>query len=132
PMFAGVKPVVSKADLAICHMETVYGENGDYTGYPAFKSPPQVAEALKTTGYKSCSTASNHTLDDGAAGVKRTLDALDRAGIKHAGSARTAAESASPAWLHAGGAKVAQLAYSYDTNGIPLPAGKPWTVHLID
>src|SRR4051812_33501360 len=44
PMLAGVKPVVSRADLAICHMETVYGANGDYTGYPTFKSPPHVAE----------------------------------------------------------------------------------------
>jgi poly-gamma-glutamate synthesis protein (capsule biosynthesis protein) len=32
PMLAGVEPVVSRADLALCHMETVYGANGDYTG----------------------------------------------------------------------------------------------------
>ncbi|MEU6990852.1 CapA family protein [Streptomyces sp. NPDC046465] len=132
PMLAGAKPVVSRADLAICHMETVYGADGDYTGYPSFKSPPQVARALKATGYDSCSTASNHTLDDGSAGVRRTLDALDKAGVKHAGSARSAAEDKSPAWLRAGGAKVAQLAYTYGTNGYPLPKGKPWTVDLID
>ncbi|MEU6769605.1 CapA family protein [Streptomyces sp. NPDC046853] len=132
PMLKGAKPVVSKADLAICHMETVYGENGDYTGYPSFKSPPQIADALKATGYDSCSTASNHTLDDGAAGVYRTLRALDKAGVKHAGSGRTAEEGRSPAWLRAGGAKVAQLAYTYDTNDNPLPEGKPWTVNLME
>ncbi|MEU6121585.1 CapA family protein [Streptomyces sp. NPDC047123] len=132
PMLSGAKPVVSKADLAICHMETVYGANGDYTGYPSFKSPPQVARALRSTGYDACSTASNHTLDDGADGVRRTLDALDKAGVKHAGSARTAAEDRTPAWLRAGGAKVAQLAYTYGTNGYPLPKGKPWSVDLID
>ncbi|WP_237530653.1 CapA family protein, partial [Streptomyces sp. SID3212] len=93
PMLAGVRPVVSRADVAICHMETVYGANGGpYTGYPAFKSPPEVAAALGDTGYDSCSTASNHSLDDGAAGVRRTLDALDRAGVRHVGSARSAAE----------------------------------------
>ncbi|MGW5868452.1 CapA family protein [Streptomyces sp. NPDC055239] len=132
PMLKGVKPVVSKADLAICHMETVYGANGDYTGYPSFKSPPQIARALKATGYDACSTASNHTLDDGAAGVRRTLGALDKAGVKHAGSGRTAAEGRSPAWLRAGGAKVAQLSYTYGTNGYPLPKGKPWTVNLME
>ncbi|MCF3119791.1 CapA family protein [Streptomyces arenae] len=131
PMLAGAKPVISKADLAICHMETVYGADGDYSGYPSFKSPPQVARALKATGYDSCSTASNHTLDAGAAGVRRTLDALDKAGVKHAGSARSAAEDKEPAWLRAGGAKVAQLAYTYGTNGHPLPQGKPWTVDLM-
>ncbi|MEU9852351.1 CapA family protein [Streptomyces sp. NPDC047974] len=133
PMLAGAKPVVSRADLAICHMETVYGKaGGPYTGYPAFKSPPEIAAALRATGYDSCSTASNHTLDDGAAGLGRTLDALDAAGVKHAGSARTAAEAARPTLLKAGGATVAQLAYTYDTNGYPLPEGKPWAVNLLD
>ncbi|MDT9693627.1 CapA family protein [Streptomyces sp. P9(2023)] len=133
PMLSGVKDVVSGADLAICHMETVFGpEGGPYTGYPAFKSPPEIAPALKETGYDSCSTASNHTLDDGAAGLTRTLDALDKAGVRHAGSARSAEEAARPTLLKAGDATVAQLAYTYDTNGYPLPEGKPWSVNLID
>ncbi|MGW4626614.1 CapA family protein [Streptomyces rubiginosohelvolus] len=137
PMLAGVAPVVSGADLAFCHMETAYGkEGGPYTGYPSFKSPPEIATALRTTGFDSCSTASNHTLDDGAEGVRRTLDALDEAGVRHAGSARTAAEAARPTILPAGpgkgAAKVAHLAYTYGTNDIPLPAGRPWTVNVTD
>ncbi|MEU3150314.1 CapA family protein [Streptomyces griseus] len=137
PMLAGVAPAVSGADLAFCHMETVYGkEGGPYTGYPSFKSPPEVAAALRTTGFDSCSTASNHTLDDGAEGVSRTLGALDEAGVRHAGSARTAAEAARPTILPAGpgkgAAKVAHLAYTYGTNDIPLPAGRPWTVNVTD
>ncbi|WP_328773300.1 CapA family protein [Streptomyces sp. NBC_00286] len=132
PMLAGVQPVVARADLAICHMETVYGADGDYSGYPLFRSPPEVAAGLAATGYDACSTASNHTLDDGAAGIHRTLDALDRAGVRHAGSARTAEEARTPTLLRAGPAKVAHLAYTYGTNGIPLPEGRPWSVNLID
>lgn len=137
PMLKGAAPVVSAADLAICHMETVYGKDGGpYTGYPNFKSPPEVAAALRATGYDSCSTASNHTLDDGAEGVARTLGALDEAGVRHAGSARSAAEAARPTILPTGpgkkAAKVAHLAYTYGTNDIPLPAGKPWTVNVTD
>ncbi|WP_051744457.1 CapA family protein [Streptomyces yerevanensis] len=132
PMLAGVKPVVTRADLAICHMETVYGADGDYSGYPLFKSPPEVAAGLAATGYDACSTASNHTLDAGATGIHRTLDALDRAGVRHAGSARTAAEASTPTLLRAGPAKVAHLAYTYGTNGIPLPEDRPWSVNLID
>ena len=135
-MLAAAKPVASAADLAICHMETVYGKDGGpFSGYPAFMTPPQLAQAVKDTGYDSCSTASNHTLDAGSEGVRRTLDAMDRAGLRHVGSARTAAESARTAMLRAGGkggAKVAQLAYTYGTNGIPTPPGKPWTVNRID
>ncbi|MFC9677537.1 MULTISPECIES: CapA family protein [unclassified Streptomyces] len=132
PMLSAVQPVVSKADLAICHMETVYGAGGHYTGSPTFKSPPEVAKGLHDTGYDACSTASNHALDDGVAGIDRTLDAMDRVGISHTGSARSAAEGSGPAWLRAGGAKVAHLAYTYDTNGLPLPKGRPWAVNMID
>ncbi|WP_030762939.1 CapA family protein [Streptomyces sp. NRRL F-2664] len=132
PMFSGVKAVVSGADLALCHMETIYGEEGGpFSGYPAFTSPPQVADGLKDAGYDGCSTASNHTLDDGAAGLRRTLDRFDKVGLQHAGSARTAAEAATVTMYTAGTAKVAHLAYTYDTNGYPLPEGRPWAVNLM-
>jgi hypothetical protein len=132
PMLAGIEPVVARADLALCHMETVYGANGHYTGYPTFKSPPEVAGGLAATGYDGCSTASNHSLDDGADGIRRTLDALDRAGVRHAGSARTEAEARTATVLRVGAAQVAHLAYTYDTNGFPFPQGQPWAVNLID
>ncbi|MFJ9551360.1 CapA family protein [Streptomyces erythrochromogenes] len=132
PMFSGVKSLVSGADLALCHMETIYGEEGGpFSGYPAFKSPPEVADGLKDAGYDGCSTASNHTLDDGAAGLRRTLDRFDKVGLRHAGSARTAAEAATVTTYTAGSAKVAHLAYTYDTNGYPLPDGQPWAVNLM-
>ncbi|MET9572620.1 CapA family protein [Streptomyces virginiae] len=132
-ILAGVKPLVSAADLAICHHEIPYGRpGGPYTGYPAFKAPHQLADALKDAGYDGCSTASNHTLDDGYEGLARTLEHLDRVGIPHVGSARSAEEAKAPALLSAGGAKVAQLSYTYGTNGIPLPPDKPWAVNLID
>lgn len=132
-ILAGVKPLISAADLAICHHEIPYGRpGGPYTGYPTFKAPHQLADALGDAGYDSCSTASNHTLDDGYEGLARTLEHLDRVGIQHVGSARSAEEAKAPALLGAGGAKIAQLSYTYGTNGIPLPPGKPWAVNLID
>ncbi|MEU9365063.1 CapA family protein [Streptomyces avermitilis] len=132
PMLAGAEPVVSRADVAICHLETVFGEGGDYAGYPAVLSPPQVALSLAAIGYDGCSTASNHSLDLGTAGIHSTLNALDQAGVQHTGSARLAAEAAAPAMFRADGAQVAHLAYTHDTDGHPLPEGEPWAVSLID
>ncbi|MFI9567173.1 CapA family protein [Streptomyces rishiriensis] len=132
PVFEGAKPVVSAADLALCHVDTVFGAAGDHTGSPAGTSPPEIAAALAATGYDGCSTASGHSLDDGAAGVQRTLDALDAAGVRHAGTARTEAEGNSITLLRAGPAHVAHLAYTGDTGGHPLPQGRPWTVGLAD
>lgn len=131
-MLAGIRPLVSQADLAICHLETVSGPTkGPFSGYPMFVTPPQLTASVKDVGYDSCSTASNHTLDARAQGVARTLEAMRRVGLKHAGSARSAGESR-VARMAAGGATVAQLAYTYGTNGIPVPEDQPWLVNLID
>ncbi|MFF5760531.1 CapA family protein [Streptomyces longwoodensis] len=128
PLFAGIEPVVSRADVALCQTEPVRGADGD----PAFKSPPEIARALAATGYDGCSTASDHSLDEGVAGVRRTLDALDAAGVRHAGTARTEAEANAITLLPAGRAKVAHLAYTAGTDGRPPPPGAPWTVAPAD
>jgi poly-gamma-glutamate capsule biosynthesis protein CapA/YwtB (metallophosphatase superfamily) len=126
-IFAGVKPAISGADLALCHLEVPLAPAaGPFKGYPEFSAPPEVATALKETGYDGCSTASNHTLDMGDAGVTRTLDTLDAAGIKHTGSARDAAEAKKPLIYEVAGAKVGHVSYTFGFNGKQLPAGKPW------
>ena len=139
PIFADVKPEVSAASLAICHMETPLAPaNGPFDGYPRFSVPPQIATTMHDVGYDTCSTASNHTLDQGTAGIKRTLDALDAAGVKHTGSYRTEADSKVPDIIevtpNGGGApvKVAQLSYTFGFNGLRRPAGEDWVANLTD
>lgn len=133
PMLAGVAATVSAADLAICHLETPLGTpDGPFSGYPIFNVPPQIAPALRDTGYDACSTASNHTLDKGEAGIRRTLDALDAAGLRHTGSARTQAEAAQPTILDVRGVRVALLSYTFSFNGLRRPAGRAWVANLLD
>ncbi|MFF9184568.1 MULTISPECIES: CapA family protein [Streptomyces] len=124
PMLADVEPLVSGADLALCHLENGYGDTAPL-------SPPQLARDLAQTGYDGCATASEHALDDGAEGVRRTLGALDEAGLDHAGTARSADEARYVSLHRAGSAKVAQLSYTFDTEQ-PLPAGQPWALRPID
>ncbi len=127
PQLAGVKDRIQGADFAICQMETPLAPaGGPYLSYPVFSTPPQLAEAIKSTGYDSCTTATNHTLDQGFTGVKRTLDTLDKAGIGHAGSARTAEEAAGPNIRTVKGVKIAHLAYATDFNGYSIPSAQPW------
>ncbi|WP_410603838.1 CapA family protein [Amycolatopsis sp. lyj-90] len=133
PLLAGIKPLISGADLGICHLETPLApKGGPYSGYPSFSAPPEIVDALKDTGYDNCSTASNHTIDQGVDGATRTLDKLDEAGIKHTGSARSAEEAKKPLIVDVKGVKVAQISFSYGFNGIKVPSGKPWLVNQID
>ncbi|WP_431878289.1 CapA family protein [Amycolatopsis sacchari] len=133
PELAGIRDVISKADLAICHLETPLApEDGPFQGYPEFSAPPEIAAALADTGYDDCSTASNHTLDTGTDGIERTLDDLDAAGIKHTGSARTAQEARTPLVLDVHGVKVGHVSYAFGFNGKKLPADRPWVANTLD
>ncbi|MFE4668418.1 CapA family protein [Streptomyces sp. NPDC056716] len=133
PLLAGVKPVISKADLAICHLETPVGEpEGPFEGYPEFLVPPQILTALKDVGYDTCSTASNHTFDHGLPAVQRTLDAMDEAGLGHAGSARTPEEAEQTTVRDVNGVKVAQLAFSRESFLNPPPDDESWAVEYTD
>jgi hypothetical protein len=82
PMFAAIRPLVSAADLAVCHLETPLSPSGRrLSGYPRFNAPPQLAAAIHHAGYDACSVASNHAMDQGVVGVAGTLAVLDRAGL---------------------------------------------------
>jgi hypothetical protein len=131
PMLADVTPVISAADWAVCHQETpISADNAALSGYPAFNAPTELAAAEKAAGYDSCTTASNHTVDKGLPGVRATLDTLEAAGLRHVGSARSAAESRRFTVYPVRGVRVGHLAYTYGLNGIPAPT--PWAVNLID
>lgn len=132
-VLAAIRPRVSAADLAICHLETPLAPPaGPFTGWPTFSVPPELADAAAWSGFDTCSTASNHSLDTGMDGITRTLDNLDRVGLRHTGTARSAAEAARPNIIDVAGVKVAQLSYALSFNGIPLPAGQPWAANLIN
>ena len=132
-VLSAVAPTVAGADLGICHMETPLAEpGGPFTGFPIFSVPPQLADAAAGAGFDTCSTASNHSLDTGMEGVTRTLDDLDRAGLKHTGTARSAAEATTPNVLDVHGVKVGHLSYTFSFNGIPTEPGKAWSANLIE
>src|SRR4029453_9134481 len=118
-------PMIGAADLAICHLETpVAPPGGPFRGYPSFAVQPEIAGALAGAGYDLCSTASNHSLDDGTAGLVRTLDTLDAGGVAPPGPYRPGGESLEPRIVEAGGVRVGHVAGTFGLNGVPLPAGR--------
>jgi len=137
PLLAPLDPWIQGADLAICHLEVPIAPPGKKpSGYPVFGSPAQIVDGLEDQGWDGCSTASNHSVDRGFAGVTATLDALDAAGLGHVGTARSATEQEQPQLYRLERAgqtiTVAQIAAAYGTNGMPIDADKPWSVNLID
>jgi Bacterial capsule synthesis protein PGA_cap len=125
-LFAQIKPYIRGVDLALCHVETPMTP-APPTGFPIFNTPPALAGAIHATGWRACSTAATHTLDQGQLGVDDTVRTLNRAGVLHTGSFASAAAQRTPVIITIKGVRVAFLAYTELTNGIPSP--HPWSVN---
>ncbi|NDW08382.1 CapA family protein [Dysgonomonas sp. 520] len=126
-----IKDEVSAVDIAVVNLETTLpGKN--YTGYPKFGSPDSFAFALKDAGFDIFLTANNHSADKGKLGIERTLDILDSIGVKHLGTYKDQKhkDNSYPLLVVKNGIRIAMLNYSYDTNGMPVPA--PNIVNLIN
>jgi len=132
--FTEVAPVLSEADWVFGNLETpLAGEDaGGYSGYPMFNAPPELADALKNAGFQVLSTANNHSLDRREKGVLRTLEHLRSHGLVPVGTAASAEEAEKIAIETRNGIALAFLAYTYGTNGIPVPEDKPYLVSLIE
>lgn len=117
-LFDEARPYYESADYAAACIETTF--NGPpYSGFPQFCAPDQLAGDLKSVGLDLLSTASNHSLDTWFSGLTRTLDVLDGAGLDHVGTYRTQEERNTVKVIDVGGIRLAVLAYTYGTNGLP-------------
>ena len=126
PLFDQIRPYIRGVDLPLCHVETAMTP-ATPTGYPTFNTPPELAVAIHQTGWKACSTAATHSLDQGQTGVDDTIRYLDRAHVFHTGTFSSAAAQRTPLIMTIKGIRVAFLSYTDITNGIPSP--HPWSVN---
>ncbi len=129
--FRLVSPWFETRDFVIGNLETTLSKNGPYRGYPAFKSPAEIATDLTSAGFNVLTTANNHCYDAGFSGVASTIDILDAAAIQHTGTSSKEGEKPY-VLLEKKGYKVALFAYTYSTNGISVPQNKSFSVNLID
>lgn len=131
PIFSKVKPYLRKADLTIGNLETTFSGSRfkGKVGKLLFSSPDAFAATLRSLGFDVLSTANNHCMDGTSAGLKRTLNVLDRYGLRHTGTSRSAQESRRKLIVNVKGIRIGFLAYTYGTNGIRVPA--PWMVNRI-
>jgi len=129
--FQFVRPVINQYDIRVANLEvTLAGK--PYKGYPQFSAPDELAETLVNTGFNVILTANNHSCDRGEKGVLRTLDQLDKLGVKHTGTFRSKEERDAnyPLMIEQNNMKIAMLNYTYGTNGLEVDA--PLIINYID
>jgi poly-gamma-glutamate synthesis protein (capsule biosynthesis protein) len=86
-----------------------------------YRMTPENIGCLTAAGIDCCVLANNHMLDWGITGLLDTLNALDQAGIKHAGAGRQLRDARTPAILDIGAAmRVIVFSVGSTSSGIPL------------
>ena len=129
--FAYVKDQIEAADLAIANLEVTLG-GAPYKGYPQFCAPDEFAMAIKDAGFDILTTSNNHCCDTCSRGLGRTLRILDSMDIPSLGTYRDSRDRQEryPLLVEKNGIRLALLACTYGTNGLPVPS--PYIVNLID
>lgn len=129
--FQDVKKYFAGNDLVIGNLELTFGgPDRPYASFPCFNTPDSFLDAVKDAGFNLLTTANNHSMDTGKAGLIRTLDKLDAYGIEHFGTYRSQEERDKIFYKDVNGIRFAFLSYTYGTNGIPVPDS--YLVNLIE
>lgn len=127
-----IKNYVQAADIAFANLETTFAGGPDYSGsWARFNTPDALAGTLKDVGFDVMFTSNNHSLDRKIAGLQRTIDVLESAGLKSVGSRRGTADNRSII-VEKNGIKIGLVSYTYETaelngrrtlNGSPMEEG---------
>jgi poly-gamma-glutamate synthesis protein (capsule biosynthesis protein) len=133
PSFEIIKKYLQNSDFTFGNLETVTGGKAKgYSGYPFFNAPDQFVSAVKSAGFNLITTSNNHALDGGEAGLLRTISIIKNYGLNYTGTFISARDRDSIRIYNLKGIKVGLLAYTYGTNGNPVPKGKPYLINIID
>jgi len=130
-MFTEMKPFLENYDLKYCNQETIIGgKNLGISHYPRFNSPDEIGDALMNLGFNMVSLANNHTLDKGEEGILYSVDYWKNKNIVFSGQSSSYEERNDIKVYEKNGIKYAFLAYTDTTNGLEVPYGKDYLVHV--
>lgn len=110
-----VSEYLKGADLVIGNFESTVNPNKNISGHPMFNTPSEALNYLKDFGFDALATSNNHCLDSGYEGVQTTIDAIEKAGLKHFGTRK---ENSKPLIITTNGIAVGLLSYSEIFNGL--------------
>ncbi|SFC22377.1 poly-gamma-glutamate synthesis protein (capsule biosynthesis protein) [Alkalibacterium subtropicum] len=129
-VFDDVKPYIEEADLALANLETTLaGDSREYSGYPLFNAPDELADALLYAGFDTIVTANNHSLDTRAEGLRRTAEVIEEKGMDAVGTFSSSPEPDERFLIKdVEGIKVAVIGYTEHLNGL----GSQYSAEEID
>lgn len=120
-VLSGLRDVISPQEIAFANLETPLSVDREPTrgDPPRLGAPPEAAEAMAAVGLDVLSVANNHAWDQRDHGMARTLEVLERTGIRPVGAARDEATAPGPIVVEQNGVRVAFVAFTVNLQGHP-------------
>jgi poly-gamma-glutamate capsule biosynthesis protein CapA/YwtB (metallophosphatase superfamily) len=130
-MFKNVNTLLHQPEIVVANQESMTGgKELGLSSYPMFNSPHEIGDALKASGVNFITMANNHTMDKKEQGILSALAYWDKIEMAHTGAFKSQADRDKIRTMTKNDITFAFLAYTYGTNGIPVPEDKPYLVNL--
>ena len=119
-IYENVAEDIEEADIAFLNQETISaGDDYAYSGYPAFNTPPEIAQDMHDLGFDLVNGATNHALDYDYPGALNSLAVWnEQEAVVYTGIYATQADRDEIRTIEREGVTFSFLTYTYGTNGI--------------
>lgn len=124
-MYQGISDFLKVADIKIVNQETILGGNDlGFSGFPHFNSPTEVGDGIAAAGFNVVLHASNHSADQGLAGLQNCLSFWKKyPEVLVTGIYESAEEAHEIPLLTIDDVTFAVLNYTYSPNLETIPSG---------
>jgi poly-gamma-glutamate synthesis protein (capsule biosynthesis protein) len=109
-------------DVRLINLETAVTKSDEYWKGKGihYRMHPANVPCITAAGIDCCVLANNHVLDWGYAGLRETLETLQKAGVQTAGAGSDQAQAESAALFPiAGKGRVIVIAFGHESSGVP-------------
>ncbi len=130
--YDNVRDYIKSFDVSQINQETLVNDELPASSYPMFSTPGQMGHDLYDAGFKVFSLSNNHTYDKGAQGLSATVSFWEQMpeDVYISGIYPDGTDYTNIAVQEVNGMKIAHLAYTEMTNGLPKPQGSQYHVVL--
>lgn len=133
PSFAAISDELHEIDFLLANQESLPGgKELGLSGYPRFNSPKHIIRGLKANGVDMINLANNHTMDQNELGLRKAIGHMKAYGMPYVGAYESQEDRETERIVEVNGIQIGVLAYTFGTNGLPVPAGKDYMVGLTD
>lgn len=127
-----VSDIIGKTDITIANLESIIAGNDiGLSSFPKFNAPAEIGYILKDMGVNIVTIANNHVLDRGTEGLLQSIKNLEEIGLEYDGAYKSFEDRDRLRVIKKNGLKVAFISYTRGTNGIKMPADKPYLVNSL-